>query len=81
MSQPELPPSLQGVLLVIQHIVGNAHPSVTAISAGDTTTLKQIMSNVNVLEAEAYRVVGVQLVGTKTVAIAADGVFERASAR
>lgn len=77
MSVP-MPAALQGVLLVIQRINGTAQPQVTCIAGSDRAALAQIMNNISVLEAEAYRVVGVELVGTKSVAIAADGVFEQA---
>lgn len=73
-----MPVALQGVLLVIQRIHGNAHPTVTCVAPSDKSTLAQVMANVNVLEAEAYEVTGVRLAGSKSVAIAADGVFERA---
>lgn len=73
-----MPIALRGVLLVIQRIHGNPQPSVTCVAANDQSTLKQVMANINVLEAEAYEVTGVKMVGSKSVAIAADGVFERA---
>lgn len=77
-SESNLPIAIQGVMLVVQRINGNAQPSVTCIAANDGATLKQIMANPGVTEAEAYAVTGVKLVGTKSIAIAADGVFERA---
>jgi ABC-type phosphate transport system permease subunit len=76
-SKPDMPAVLQGVILVIQRIHGNAQPSVTCVAQNDHATLKQVMANINVLEAEAYEVTGVTMVGSKSVAIAADGVFEK----
>lgn len=77
MSSPNTPPALQGVIIVIQRIHGNAHPSVSCVAPNDQATLKAIMANINVQEAEAYEVVAVRQVGSKSVAVAADGVFEK----
>lgn len=71
-----VPATLHGVILIVQRIAGQ-QPSVSCIAKGDTATLKSILTNTNVTEAEAYMIRHVELIGAKTVSVMAEGIFEK----
>lgn len=73
-----VPATLHGVILIVQRIAGQ-QPSVSCIAKGDGATLKSILTNTNVTEAEAYMIRHVELIGAKTVSVMAEGIFEKVS--
>jgi hypothetical protein len=73
--KPDLPPAIQGICIVIQRN-GNTTPTVSCLSRTDKATFRALMTNASVTEAEVYEITGATLIGSKTVAVLGEGVFD-----